>query len=94
MDIVVGNELSLAVYDKVGGSLVKIMSLGTYGYQPGAFTATPTVVQVGTQTWIVAATTQGAQNVGKVFVWKLNNTLGAAPWPTFKGSFARMGVAS
>ncbi|BEP15197.1 hypothetical protein acdb102_35080 [Acidothermaceae bacterium B102] len=94
IDIVVGNELSLAVYDKVGGSLVKIMAFGTYGYQPGAFTATPTVLQVGTQTWIVAATTQGAQNVGKVFVWKLNNALGKAPWPTFKGSFDRMGIGS
>jgi FG-GAP-like repeat len=90
MDIVVGNELSLAVYDKVGSKLVKIMSLGTFGFQPGAFTATPTVVQVAGQTWIVAATTQGAKNVGKVFVWKLNNTLGKAPWPTFKQSYKRI----
>ena len=41
MDIVVGNELSIAVYDKVGGKLVKIHVYGTYGYQPGAFVATP-----------------------------------------------------
>ena len=94
IDIVVGNELSIVVYDKVGGQLVKKAVYGTYGYQPGAFVASPTVVQVGNQTWIVAATTKpGALNVGKVFVWKLNNTLGKAPWPTFKQSVARLSVA-
>jgi hypothetical protein len=94
-DIVVGNELSIVVYDKVGGQLVKKAVYGTYGYQPGAFVASPTVVQVGGQTWIVAATTKpGALNVGKVFVWKLNNPLGKAPWPTFKQSVARLSVAS
>ena len=93
VDIIVGNELSIAAYDKVGGHLVKIASYGTYGYQPGAFTATPTITQVGNQTWVVAATSQGAHNVGKVFVWKLNNRLGKAPWPTFKQSVARMGVS-
>jgi hypothetical protein len=67
---------------------------GTYGYQPGAFVGTPTVTQVGNQTWIVAATTKpGSLNVGKIFVWKLNNVMGKAPWPTFKQSFARLGVA-
>ena len=92
VDIVVGNEMSIAVYDKVGGSLVKRMVLGTYGYQPGGFTAAPTVVQVGNQTWIVAsAVTSGSPNVGKVFVWKLNNPLGKAPWPTFKQNMARSG---
>jgi hypothetical protein len=95
MDIVVGNELSIVVYDKVGGSLQKIATYGTYGYQPGAFVASPTVTQVNGQTWIVAATTKpGSKNVGKVFVWELNNPLGNAPWPTFKQSFSRLGVAS
>jgi hypothetical protein len=95
MDIVVGNELSIVVYDKVGGELVKQHVYGTYGYQPGAFVGSPTVTQVGNQTWIVAATTKpGALNVGKIFVWKLNNTMGKAPWPTFKGSFARLGVST
>ena len=86
IDIVVGNELSIAVYDKVGGQLVKIMALsGRTATSRARSTASPTIVQVGTQTWIVAATTQqGAQNVGKIFVWKLNNPLGKAPWPTFK----------
>jgi hypothetical protein len=94
MDIVVGNELSIAVYDKVGGQLVKQHVYGTYGYLPGAFVGSPTVTQVGNQTWIVAATTKpGALNVGKIFVWKLDNTMGKAPWPTFKQSFARLGVA-
>ncbi|MDX6211558.1 MAG: hypothetical protein QOF82_645 [Frankiales bacterium] len=94
MDIIVGNELSMAVYDKVGGTLVKKAVYGTYGYQPGAFVGSPTITQVGNQTWIVAATSKpGALNVGKVFIWKLNNKLGKAPWPTFKQSFARLGVA-
>ncbi|BEP14147.1 hypothetical protein acdb102_24580 [Acidothermaceae bacterium B102] len=93
-DIVVGNELSIAVYDKVGSTLTRIMKLGTYGYQPGGFEAAPTVTQVGNQTWIVAAAvTAGPVNVGKVFVWKLNNPLGAAPWPTFRQGILRTGVA-
>lgn len=93
VDIVAGNQLSLAVYDKVGSSLRKVAVLGTYGYQPGAFTAAPTVVGVGTGTWVVAATFKGgASNVGEVFIWKRHNPLGRAPWPTFKGSQSRRGT--
>jgi hypothetical protein len=92
VDIVVGNETSVAVYDKVGGSLRKIQALGTYGHNPGGFAAAPTIAQVGGVTWVVAGTTKpGALNVGEVFVWKFGNTLGRAPWPTFKRSAARPG---
>ncbi len=92
VDILVGNETSLAVYDKVGGSLRKIEMLGTYGHNPGGFAATPTIAQVDGVTWVVAATTKpGALNVGEVFVWKFGNKLGRAPWPTFKRSAARPG---
>ena len=94
IDIVVGNELSIAVYDKVGAKLVRTHVYGTYGFQPGAFVASPTIVAVGTKTWIVAATTKpasgGVGNVGKVFIWQLNNTIGKAPWPTFKQGFTRL----
>jgi hypothetical protein len=92
VDIVAGNELSLAVYDKVGSGLRKISVLGTYGHDPGALSAAPTVVGVGTGTWVVAATFKaGARNVGEVFIWKRHNRLGRAPWPTFKGSVGRAG---
>jgi hypothetical protein len=93
VDIVAGNQLSVAIYDKVGSGLRKIATYGTYGYQPGALSAAPTVVGVGTGTWIVAATFKGGStNVGEVFIWKRHNPLGRAPWPTFKGSQARVGT--
>ncbi|MDX6230769.1 MAG: hypothetical protein QOI76_4159 [Frankiales bacterium] len=93
VDIVVGNELSIAVYDKVGNALHKLMTLGTYGGSPGTLTAAPTITQINGQTWILAATTHaGPLNVGKVFVWRFANPLGAAPWPTFHQGLTRLGV--
>ena len=92
VDIIAGNQLSLAIYDKVGSSLRKIAVLGTYGHDPGGLSAAPTVVGVGTGTWIVAATYKaGSPDVGEVFIWKRHNRLGRSPWPTFKGSISRTG---
>ncbi|MDX6209922.1 MAG: hypothetical protein QOE24_2313 [Frankiales bacterium] len=92
VDILVGNEVSVGVYDKVGSSLRRIRVLDTYGHNAGGFAAAPTVAQVGNVTWVVAGTTKpGSLNVGQVFVWKFDNRLGRAPWPTFKRAASRPG---
>ena len=97
MDVVYGGEQYMRVYDGRNGAMEAqaVMSANTW-----APASTPTVAQVGGQTWIIQSVTDdvardghpGPGDVQRIYVWTTGTALGAAPWPTFKQNLRRTGT--
>lgn len=86
-EVVMGGEQWLHVFDGATGSVVA-QGETLAGTLP--MTATPAVVSVGGQAWVVEVS--GTGNTGRIFAWRTGKRLGAASWSGFKGSTARTGT--
>ena len=98
LEAIVQGEQKIRVFDAVDGTPRAVVR-SSYGSTLFASMATPTVAEVGGSTWIVQLNV-GDQNGNLqtdggdemvVSVWTTGTSLGAAPWPTFKGNLARTG---
>ncbi|MCR6491766.1 FG-GAP-like repeat-containing protein [Cellulomonas sp. P24] len=95
IEAITQGEQHLRIYDAATGTLKQTLRSSYSGtiLAPGN---TPTIAQIGGQTWIIqpvrGISSSGADQL-VVTVWRSNSALGAAPWPTFKANSQRTGAA-
>jgi len=97
MDVVHAGEQFMRVYDGRNGATEAQAVLSGATWPPAS---TPTIAEVGGQTWIIQSVTDNTANDGRpgpgdvqrLYVWKTGTALGTAPWPTFKQNMRRTGT--
>ncbi|MCW2621011.1 MAG: repeat-containing protein [Frankiales bacterium] len=88
-EVVLGGEQVGHVFDgRTGVPVADAVTVG--GTYP--VTAAPTIANINGRATIYAVS--GNATNGRVFGWQTGRALGAADWPTFKGSSARSGTAA
>ncbi len=96
IEAITQGEQKLRVYDAASGALESTVRSSYSGtiYAPAN---SPTVAQVNGKTWIiqpVRAKSASGQAQLVLTVFRTGSSLGAAPWPTFKGNMQRTGAAA
>jgi hypothetical protein len=95
IEAITQGEQRLRVYDARTGTL-EASPKTSYAGSVRAPANAPSVAEVDGETWIVQPVHGVRNGVHELVVtaWRTGKPLGQAPWPTFKGGYARTGAAA